>query len=109
MIRLALALAALLLPAFLTGTARAQPSFDCTAATLAVEQAICGSDRLSTLDQQMSQAYLRVGGVPGVAAGQRAWLARRNRECGTAGPKQEACLASLYAQRLSELRGMAGR
>jgi uncharacterized protein len=108
-IRPALTLAALLFPAVLASAARAQPSFDCTAAMLAVEQAICGSARLSTLDLEMSQAYLRVGGLPGVAAGQRAWLARRNRECGAAGQKQEACLASLYAQRLSELRGMAGR
>lgn len=94
--------AGLLLPL----TAQAQPSFDCAAASTSVERAICDSAALSALDQDMNAAYLRVGGLPGVSQAQRSWLARRNRSCGPAGPKQEACLASLYAERLAELRGM---
>ncbi|WP_458095552.1 lysozyme inhibitor LprI family protein [Roseomonas sp. WA12] len=95
-------IAALLLP----GIAAAQPSFDCAAATTSVEQTICGSDALSTLDRDLGAAYLRVGGLPGVAAGQRAWLAERNRSCGRAGPGQEGCLARSYAARLADLRAM---
>jgi hypothetical protein len=58
-------------------------SFDCAQARSAVEHAVCGDAQLSTLDQQMAQAYRRAlnrqAGAAGAAgvlkAEQRSWLA----------------------------------
>lgn len=98
----------LLLAALLPGhAARAQPAFDCNRATTAIERTICASPALSALDRELNAAYLRIGGDPGVAADQRAWLTRRNRDCAVPVDRagREECLASAYAQRLAELRG----
>lgn len=47
-----------LLTVLLTATA-SQPSFDCTRATAAIEQEICGSQELGRLDRELAEAYER--------------------------------------------------
>jgi uncharacterized protein YecT (DUF1311 family) len=80
----ATALAALLV---LGAPARAQdkpsPSFDCAKETGAVEQAICGDDKLAELDQTIAQYFkvaladLNAADAAALRADQRAWLATR--------------------------------
>jgi uncharacterized protein YecT (DUF1311 family) len=57
---------------------KATPSFDCAKETGAVEQAICGSEALSQLDEAMDQ-YFKVAltGLNAVDTAALRWLARR--------------------------------
>jgi uncharacterized protein YecT (DUF1311 family) len=67
--------------------ARAQdhvsPSFDCAKESGAVEQAICGDDKLAELDQYIAQYFkvaladLNAADAAALRADQRAWLATR--------------------------------
>ncbi|WP_426959162.1 lysozyme inhibitor LprI family protein [Muricoccus radiodurans] len=96
------------LGALAAAPAAAQPSFDCRRASGGVEAVICANPALSALDRDLATAYLRVGGQPGVAEAQRAWIAQRNRDC--ARPAREtpaACLQRLYGERLAALRPAA--
>jgi uncharacterized protein len=62
----------------------------------------CGDPKLSQLDGQLAQAYRRAlegaGGSRQVRAEQRAWLRTERNACG-----DEACLKTVYAQRLAAL------
>jgi uncharacterized protein len=100
-----IALAALLfIPA---GTASAQ-SFNCRYAQLPAEVAICNSDRLQSLDQQMASLYFSVtNNAPGyivrqVRAQQRSWLNVRN-SCGY----DQGCLRRAYNKRINQLDNWA--
>jgi uncharacterized protein YecT (DUF1311 family) len=86
----------LLLPAV-----AAAASFDCGKAESAVEQAICASPALSTLDEQLASTY-RAGNQDGLLQeSQRAWLNGPRAEC----KAERACLQDKYRQRLAQLQG----
>ncbi len=75
-------------------------SFDCSKARLAAEFAICDSQRLSRLDEEMSALYF---GLPYVIrqeikGSQRRWLRRRN-ACGY----DRECIARAYRRRIDVL------
>jgi uncharacterized protein YecT (DUF1311 family) len=86
-----------------------QPSFDCAKAQTAIERAICGDIALARLDREMSEEYLHrikvdadAAFIERTKAAQRAWQARRDRDCGhTADLK--ACLTASYRKRLKVL------
>jgi uncharacterized protein len=85
------------------------PSFDCTADTKPVEQAICSDTSLSARDRKLSESYYRL--ADGLSSGermalrdqQRDWIRRRN-ACGNQAP----CIAQAYDQRIAQLQAMAG-
>jgi uncharacterized protein YecT (DUF1311 family) len=90
------------------------PSFDCSDAASAVEQAICSDQALAQLDRRVAEAYaarLRLEAIgmrpPSVRAQQIAWLGQRDAAC--AGLVDAAaildCLKAEYASRLTTLRG----
>jgi uncharacterized protein len=98
----------------------AQPSFDCQRATAPIEHLICGSDRLSGLDDRLGAAFrarregLSEEARAPVLQDQRRWLAGRLVQCGIpvrgelatdAAAKAEACLADLYEARIAEVGG----
>lgn len=80
-------------------TASAQ-SFDCDKARIATEYAICDSDRLSRLDEEMASFYF---GLPhhireDIEGEQARWLRRRN-TC----RYDHDCIARAYHRRIDEL------
>lgn len=75
-------------------------SFDCGKASTPVETAICGDQRLGSLDQQVAQAYKQAGANK--KAQQRAWLKYRN----TCGANIE-CLTAMYEDRIAFLEKMS--
>lgn len=112
--RMALAGAALALSVMIAtgmvagGTAHAQPSFDCKAASTPVEKAICADPKLADADQEIADAYKTLQSLSGAAdrerlrAEQKAWLAQRN-QCATAGSGLAACLGPVLDARRSAL------
>jgi uncharacterized protein len=92
-------------------------SFDCNKATTRVEQAICGDQSLSTLDDQLGQIYRAYEqALPDAEAGvlltiQRKWLDDRVAECDVKGSmdKQNVsvqssnCLILMYFARIQYL------
>lgn len=107
--RMALAGAALALSVMVAGgTAHAQPSFDCKAASTPVEKAICADPKLADADQEIADAYKTLQSLSGAAdrerlrAEQKAWLAQRN-QCATAGSGLAACLGPVLDARRSAL------
>jgi uncharacterized protein YecT (DUF1311 family) len=87
-------------------------SFDCARAGTAVEKAICGDVALARLDRGVAEAYQRAlqysfeaGEREKKQAEQRAWLAERDRKCGSGEP---ACLRDAYAARLKALTEAGG-
>jgi len=93
-----------------TAAAAAAPGFDCRRAQRPVERRICASAELSQRDAELNRLYRQIqaetAGVDGadgrridpLAAGQTAWLARRD-ACA-----DEACLLRAYDRRIAELR-----
>jgi len=82
-----------------TSAASAQ-SFDCSKASKAAEFAICDSQRLSRLDEDMASLYF---GLPhdirqSIKGEQRRWLRRRN-ACGY----DRRCIARAYRRRIDRL------
>jgi uncharacterized protein len=67
-----------------------KPTFDCASAKLAVEKAICADPQLAKLDRQVDEAYkaalgkLGRRGVARLRREQREFIARRDREFGSA-------------------------
>jgi uncharacterized protein len=89
-------------------TVHQKASFDCAKAATAVERAICADRDLAEADRQLSSAYKTTVARAGedrerLASGQRAWLARRDRDCGTLA-QPGSCLLRAYGRRLLELR-----
>ncbi|MFC3124531.1 lysozyme inhibitor LprI family protein [Pseudoroseomonas globiformis] len=74
-------------------------SLDCRRAATAAERMICADPVLSALDQEMAAAWWVA--EANRRAGQREWLARRDR-CADA-----ACLAETYRGRIAALRPAA--
>lgn len=83
-------------------------SFDCRRAQTVVERTICASAELASLDGHVGEAYRRAQrALAGDARSrlvseQRAWVAQRERECGspTLRPSdREACIRSTLEQR----------
>jgi uncharacterized protein len=83
-------------------------SFDCAKAATTTEKLICGDPQLSQLDGQLAQAYRRAleGAVnpDKLRAEQRAWLRTERKACG-----DDACLKTVYAQRLAALAATPAR
>lgn len=81
-------------------------SFDCAKASTLVENAICGSARLSSLDDELMASYrtaLSNSGDPEtLKAAQRRWLTKVRDRC-----TNESCLASAYARRNGELAALS--
>jgi uncharacterized protein len=71
--------------------AEPHPSFDCAAASLPVEQAICADPQLGALDHQIADSYSRlIGNASGRSANslrraQRDFVATRNNSFGKPG------------------------
>ena len=83
------------------GLVQAAPSFDCSKASTAVEQAICSSAELSRLDRQLAQAYRGLAATERDA--QRAWIRQRN-----ACKSDIDCLTKQYQDRIVTLERLAG-
>lgn len=82
-------------------------SFDCQNASTAMEQAICASDDLSALDDQLSLTYRAHLGSPELdpvqlRKAQRSWLRNTRRRC-EATEALTDCLSDAYRERLEGL------
>jgi uncharacterized protein YecT (DUF1311 family) len=82
-------------------------SFDCRKAATPVERAICANRDLAEADRQLSSAYKTTvaraaEGRERLATAQRAWIARRDRDC-VRPAERESCLLRAYGRRLLEL------
>src|SRR5579859_2983978 len=85
-------------------------SFDCSKANSNLDRAICGSDTLSSLDEQLAKDYDRGkrqstgDALTKLVGEQREWLRRRNHDCGS---RQDivACLESYYKERIQDITG----
>ena len=77
-------------------------SFDCRKAGTIVENMICSSKELSTLDEQLAAAYRSVtlssGNSEAVREQQRKWLREVRDKC-----QNETCLKGVYRDRLAQL------
>ena len=78
------------------------PSFDCAKAATEVELAICASDRLSTQDLDLLDAYkaARDSGAT-TRDDQRSWIRQRNTQCGG----NVDCLYQVNQARIDDLNG----
>jgi uncharacterized protein len=88
---------------FGTPPAAAQPSFECSKATLAAERLVCASQTLSGLDEMLARSYTVAVGELGIAGtclrtDQSRWLRTVRNAC-----RDEACLTTAYRFRLAEL------
>ncbi len=89
----------------------AEPSFDCSKAEGAAEEAICQSDALAALDNELARLYRLALEEPNLTADekkqlkamQRGWIKGRN-ECWKSDLPMEQCVADSYAMRIHELR-----
>lgn len=90
------------------------PSFDCAAASQAVETLICADAELAALDREMAQAYrVRLAASAEEAQGtlrleQRTWIRNRGAVCGVDAAAVEVdaaigCLTALYRARIQVL------
>ena len=89
-------------------TVHEKASFDCRKAATPVERAICANRDLAEADRQLSSAYKTTTARAGdarerLASAQRAWIARRDRDCGKL-TEPDSCLLRAYGRRLLELR-----
>jgi len=89
-------------------------SFDCKAAKSPTERAICGSPKLSALDEQLAREYDRAShalspaGAAQLKASQRDWLHFAARVCAPRAAKRNGeapadCLEHEYTRRLGQL------
>jgi uncharacterized protein YecT (DUF1311 family) len=89
-------------------TVHEKASFDCRRAATPVERAVCANRDLAEADRQLASAYKTTAARAGdgrerLASAQRAWLSRRDRDCGTLA-QPDGCLLRAYGRRLLELR-----
>lgn len=77
-------------------------SFDCSKASMLVEQSICSNKQLSALDDTLSAAYtnaLKTSSNPNsIRERQRSWIQSERNSC-----QNTTCLKSVYTSRLEEL------
>ena len=89
-------------------------SFDCNAAKSSAEKAICGSPKLSALDERLAKDYERAAqalspaGAAQLKASQRSWLRFATRVCAPRDAKRNGqqpaeCLEHEYGRRLEQL------
>lgn len=82
-------------------------SFDCNQAATLIEKAICTEPALSTLDDQLLQAYkdalLKAASAETIKAEQRNWLKNIRNKC-----QNSACLHQAYLKRINELLKVSG-
>ncbi len=82
-------------------------SFDCNQAATLIEKAICAEPALSTLDDQLLQAYkdalAKAASAETIKAEQRNWLKNIRNKC-----QDSACLHNTYLKRIKELLKPAG-
>ena len=84
------------------------PSFDCTKATGAVEEMICGDAELSALDRQLDAVYAATMQIaaderpPVLRSEQRGWIKGRN-DCWKSDDTRK-CVKASYRHRLAELQ-----
>ncbi|MCP1610092.1 uncharacterized protein YecT (DUF1311 family) [Azospirillum lipoferum] len=89
------------------GPARAEPSFDCKAASTPVEKAICADPKLADADREIADLYKTLQDLSAAAdrdrlrTEQRAWLAQRN-QCAAA-PSTGTCLGPVLDARRTAL------
>jgi uncharacterized protein YecT (DUF1311 family) len=105
------------------------PGFDCAKATRQIDKAICERDTVGSLDGRMAADYKKAIAVQGgeaviasVKAGQKAWLAERDRRCALENVKpkegseeglspqefgQLICLQTIYPPRIAQLMDIA--
>lgn len=94
-------------PAFLTVSS---PSFDCELAETWAEEAICESDALSRLDQELATQYaftrqaLDTATFEKIRLSQREWLAHREKCELLPRRLQMTCLEGVYRERIAVLR-----
>lgn len=88
-------------------------SFDCAKAATDIEKTICADRQLARLDRLVAEEYahaLRYGALMGkpvaqIRDGQRAFVAKRDKDCGSLGFGQMGkCLSTAYAARLEVLK-----
>lgn len=91
-----------LLILFLFSTSAFAASFDCSKASTPIEKTICGSKRLSALDDELAATYAaaRKSGGEKVRQSQRKWLAETRAEC----EDYDECLEQVYLTRIATLR-----
>ena len=112
-----------------TPASAAGPGFDCARATRQIDKAICAWDTVGALDGRMADAFRATlaaqkdeAAVAAVKAGQKAWLAGRDRDCGLdavapvegseegLSPQefgQLICLQAIYPPRIAQLADLA--
>ena len=84
-------------------------SFDCGNASSKIEKLICGSPKLSALDDDLDKTYKAVQSnssreeVQRLITDQRQWLKGRRNACG-----DEACLAQAYSSRIEAIKPASG-
>ena len=99
---------------FLAAAGAHAASFDCKAAKTAAEKAICGSPRLSALDERLARDYDRAAhalspaGAAQLKVSQRGWLRFATRVCAPRDAKRNGervaeCLQREYELRLEQL------
>ena len=103
---LALVLAGLVASAIPGPGQAAEPSFDCSKVDSSAEEAICASEDLAMLDQELARLYklalddphLSADQISTLKAMQRGWIKGRN-DCWKASVGLETCIAGSYVMR----------
>ncbi len=86
--------------------AAVSPSFNCAKASTNVENQICQSDVVATLDVKLAAHYKAlVQSQPKIVKNsQKQWIKRRNKRCETVeADKRETCLTRTYGAQIAEL------
>ncbi|HEY0329894.1 MAG TPA: lysozyme inhibitor LprI family protein [Rhodopseudomonas sp.] len=101
-------------PSLRPGAATTGPSFDCRAATLSIERAICGDQTLSEWDARMMLQYQQAlrsrkgSEIQSLVEAQRLWIQRRNGACsGIPGTAIWSCILEMTKQRIAALSNPA--
>lgn len=78
------------------------PSFMCSKAATRIERIICGSDRISRMDKQLSTIYTQASATAAdpsrLSRAQREWLTKERDKCTT-----RACLEAAYRKRIAAM------
>lgn len=88
--------------------------FNCDKAGTHIEKRICAVALLARADNEVGQHYSQLRKIlsqsekKALRSSQRAWLKKRNYRCQDKKSADDQCLSALYAERLLQLRKMAG-
>lgn len=89
-------------PATAPAAVKYRPSFDCTKASTVVEKLICGSEKLSDLDNALNGNYKEAISITSdngwLKEEQIDWIKNTRNKC-----QDETCLVGAYEQRIDEL------